>query len=981
MKIPETDILHTGELENLPNYKIFRRRFPQRASLPTRHLTDWYLQEVPLANESSHKVCLTGVYNGSIIKTSPVTSVISIRKVCTSNCIYVLEMPSKVLEYPIRGIENYFAFGFPSDWENIIEQAFSNKLKTIANEQMIERKENINSGASTIIDLNTGFETLFNENYCNSPIKKNISDEHDDTSQGKPIKTDENISTEPLLNKIKDLDQVDQPIVEFLDRNDITKRKESIDNQSHAHLNEIKKSNESIDNQSQTDLNNVTIDSLKLEDSVVSHFNADVSNSKRNSVKPDLYTVAIDQTIRKNSLKRASLESDLIQTLPLAFDQNNSLINDISGAKNNSADPIMSKIVNFAKNTIDEPSIEERNQQVYDVKGENDQPDSAILNKNKSSAVIDSINELFQSTVSDSDSGDYDDSLLCEPLNIKSVQSKRLTHSQDAQSVSNSKRNSECNSHSNISKNLQRGKKVLTVEEFVSKSSPFKLPPKRVQSIIDLGKDVSNHSFSPVDDEIKPENISKIDSRNASLLTKTGASERDANASLIEDSTKQDSFHFAKIDQDLFLNYKTNESNASFSSKVDAITTQSRQNTPIKIKRASISNNASLPSNLLAEENKNVLGSTDDSNIPDAGFLGKRSSFNTDVEVLKKPSLSHPDSKLNESLIVNNESLITSQQFSIASEECSSEILGDLISGDKPESTVKDQTNLNDSLMVLCEEDTINPINILISNASCLNQNDTFANSSICSNDSNNRLKKKSINKLKSFKKVSMSQKESLNHDNSLVTSLTPSKKTKIINSVDHLETPSKKSKKIDEPMTVENLSSAEIPVIITDLAPVETPMILETVGNESFVEVTKTIDDSTIFKPKELISKTPVKKLSVKLTRSDKKDFEHISNTILVDNSKKADDSLVADDTFISEVSDLIISKDFDSKNIEILHPEKKPSMRNLTPIKIVSSLEATEEPIVVVEEVKAAVIANKKKKRAALKLPSYFKGASKKK
>jgi len=126
MDYEHTDILHNGGLEGLEDYKVFRRRYPSRTSLPVRYITDWHIQEIPMVGrKSSRWICLVGIYKDALIRTSPIVSSISPRKVSTCNCIYVLGPSTKVLENPLLGIERSFADGFPGGWEGIVEKAFA----------------------------------------------------------------------------------------------------------------------------------------------------------------------------------------------------------------------------------------------------------------------------------------------------------------------------------------------------------------------------------------------------------------------------------------------------------------------------------------------------------------------------------------------------------------------------------------------------------------------------------------------------------------------------------------------------------------------------------------------------------------------------------------------------------------------------------------------------------------------------------------
>lgn len=119
-----TDILHSGALDNLGDYRIFRRRCPQRASLPTKAISDWHLQEIPFPEKPGNAwICLVGVCEDVLIRTSPITSAINPRKVSTNNCIYMLGLSTRVLEHPVRGLERLFTEGFPSNWEELVERA------------------------------------------------------------------------------------------------------------------------------------------------------------------------------------------------------------------------------------------------------------------------------------------------------------------------------------------------------------------------------------------------------------------------------------------------------------------------------------------------------------------------------------------------------------------------------------------------------------------------------------------------------------------------------------------------------------------------------------------------------------------------------------------------------------------------------------------------------------------------------------------
>lgn len=135
MQAPITDILHNGELENLENYKIFRRRYPKRQTFPIRTITDWYIQEIPMVNKPNRLwICLVGIHKNTMIRTSPIISIINSKKVCSSNCIYVLGPKAQKKENEMRGLGFAFESGFPDNWEELVEAALSFK------EDLTERK-------------------------------------------------------------------------------------------------------------------------------------------------------------------------------------------------------------------------------------------------------------------------------------------------------------------------------------------------------------------------------------------------------------------------------------------------------------------------------------------------------------------------------------------------------------------------------------------------------------------------------------------------------------------------------------------------------------------------------------------------------------------------------------------------------------------------------------------------------------------------
>ncbi|KAI4290946.1 hypothetical protein PAPHI01_0220 [Pancytospora philotis] len=118
------DIVHSGGLDGITDFRVFRLRYPRRVSAEPRLLTDWFVQEV--ANAVVPGVCLVGQCKNAIIRTSPVTGILSSKRVLTCSGVYVLSDTNKVLENPLKnGAHNLFVNGFPANWKEAVQQALS----------------------------------------------------------------------------------------------------------------------------------------------------------------------------------------------------------------------------------------------------------------------------------------------------------------------------------------------------------------------------------------------------------------------------------------------------------------------------------------------------------------------------------------------------------------------------------------------------------------------------------------------------------------------------------------------------------------------------------------------------------------------------------------------------------------------------------------------------------------------------------------
>lgn len=118
-RVDPADIIHSGALQGLSDYTIFRLRHPRRTALPERLLSDWHVLEVNA--DGPPKLCLVGRYRENIIRTSPIIDVKSSRTIITANCIYKLSLNNQVHSHPLENdIHRHFLNGFPHNWNAIL---------------------------------------------------------------------------------------------------------------------------------------------------------------------------------------------------------------------------------------------------------------------------------------------------------------------------------------------------------------------------------------------------------------------------------------------------------------------------------------------------------------------------------------------------------------------------------------------------------------------------------------------------------------------------------------------------------------------------------------------------------------------------------------------------------------------------------------------------------------------------------------------
>jgi len=117
-----TDIVHTGGLDGMSDYTVFRLRYANKKNLPVRLLNGWHIQEALPAGEG--KICLVGNYRENIIRTSAVVGIQSSRRIITANGVYILGEDSKVLANGLKGgLHKLFADGFPENWKAAAHEA------------------------------------------------------------------------------------------------------------------------------------------------------------------------------------------------------------------------------------------------------------------------------------------------------------------------------------------------------------------------------------------------------------------------------------------------------------------------------------------------------------------------------------------------------------------------------------------------------------------------------------------------------------------------------------------------------------------------------------------------------------------------------------------------------------------------------------------------------------------------------------------
>lgn len=411
-----TDILHNGALEGLDNYKVFRRRYPLRTSLPTRAITDWYIQEIQAPGKAFNKwICLCGIYKDTIIRTSPITSILSSKRICTYNCIYVLESSSKVLQNPFFGIESKFIEGFPSDWEKIVEKAIieCNNIGSIDMGNVnIEVNANIKVEKSNI-DISKG----------NIEVNANIDINKNDIIDNKIDNNIEIINNDIIDNDMCNKDIINNDIVDNdinnIDINDIdiNNKLELINN--NCSLNLDKYGAQFNDDKTIQNINNIFKPTVKpVDPELEKEFNNyDESlleedtkiriREPRNNLKDSKYST-VEDFIQKTSPFKApktslkskaekSFQESVIGSQDSSFEQSiNSYlkesVNNIADSKINNSQ-VNNGEVSFVNDKRNISNINERLNNINDINQSN------ILNKSIINERLNNINEVNQSSI------------------------------------------------------------------------------------------------------------------------------------------------------------------------------------------------------------------------------------------------------------------------------------------------------------------------------------------------------------------------------------------------------------------------------------------------------------------------------------------------------------------------------------------------------------------------------------------------------
>jgi len=137
---------------------MYRLRYLRQENGKAKLLTNWYIQEnicEPL------RISLVGLCFDALIRTSPVVSIQSSRRVVTTNGVYLLGRKSSVMDHPLKcGRTAEFKNGFPKNWKELLE-GHSNGIGSdaiCANEGSATEKDN-NRGSATEKDNNGGSTT------------------------------------------------------------------------------------------------------------------------------------------------------------------------------------------------------------------------------------------------------------------------------------------------------------------------------------------------------------------------------------------------------------------------------------------------------------------------------------------------------------------------------------------------------------------------------------------------------------------------------------------------------------------------------------------------------------------------------------------------------------------------------------------------------------------------------------------------------
>ncbi|KAI5149335.1 hypothetical protein ENBRE01_0840 [Enteropsectra breve] len=222
------DILQMGLLENLSNYKIFKLRYPKHQRMPTRELENWYVQIG--VDKHEPRLYLIGNCGDKLIKTSPVLTVQTRNRVCTTNATYILKAQAVPCADADSILNDRFREGFPINWRIYLKNDASSADTPACNaEELSVNKENdYTNNKKTALTTAATEHTVADAFYAspalelasNKPVTENVSEFLSHSSLGKSTaESDAMASLEQILSN--DCALVENP--SLLDENESPK--------------------------------------------------------------------------------------------------------------------------------------------------------------------------------------------------------------------------------------------------------------------------------------------------------------------------------------------------------------------------------------------------------------------------------------------------------------------------------------------------------------------------------------------------------------------------------------------------------------------------------------------------------------------------------------------------------------------------------------------------------------------------------------